>query len=77
MAFHWRYGIEFERLAGGDVRISREFERVLASGPFEIPAAEWASIIAAVSAVGETAKQYTDALSFHNELIGRQEPAGG
>ena len=42
-----------------------------------IPAAEWASIIASVSAIGETAEQYADALSFHGELIGRREPAGG
>ena len=43
----------------------------------DIPAAEWASIIASVSAAGETAKQYTDALSFHGELSGRQESTGG
>ena len=42
-----------------------------------IPAAEWASIIAPVSAIGETSEQYADALSFHGELIGRREPAGG
>lgn len=31
-----------------------------------IPAAEWASIIAAVSAIGETAEQYQNAQLFHN-----------
>ena len=78
MAYHWRYGIELERLAGGDVRLTIPGERYGAiENSWTIPAAEWASIIASVSAIGETAEQYADALSFHGELIGRREPAGG
>lgn len=78
MAFHWRDGITFERKDDGRVDM---FVPLVANGEagttHHIPAAEWASIIAAVSAIGETAEQYADALSFHGELLGRREPAGG
>lgn len=78
MAFHWRFGIEFERLAGGDVRLTMPGERYGAiESSWTIPAAEWASIITAVSAVGETAEQYAIATVFHNEALSRREPAGG
>lgn len=100
MAFHWRYGVYFERFDGGEVQVTlpvcpyclgigqrTEMVGVTDSETYEcepcsgtglnevetiklmtlaIPAAEWASIIAAVSAAGETSGQYQNAQLFHN-----------
>jgi hypothetical protein len=52
MSFHWRHNVFFARLDDGSVRISRDVgvePYGLSSFDFTIPAAEWASIITAVS----------------------------
>lgn len=56
--FHWRNGIYFDRLPDGSVSITGVADA--------IPAAEWASIVAAVSKAGETGETYRAALKFHN-----------
>lgn len=79
MAYHWRDGITFERQADGSVCIEQPVTDWSDGQSFQatIPAAEWASIIAAVSAQGETAEQYAIATVFHNEAPSRREPADG
>ena len=66
-AFHWRNGWFFKRLANGSVRVMRR-ERP-ASNYFvvdiTIPAAEWASIVCSVSALGETEDRWMAAQEFH------------
>ena len=65
--FHWKDGVTFERQDDGRVDMFvPEFPNGAAGKKYHIPAAEWASIIAAVSADGETAKQYQNALVFHS-----------
>ena len=67
MAFHWQGGITLERVADGLVEMFIPTEPNDGTGiKYHIPAAEWASIIAAVSAEGETALQYQNALAIHN-----------
>lgn len=61
-AFHWREGIYFYRDTNGSVVIE---QRGGAYFTATIPANEWASIVAFVSAKGENAETYTAALSFH------------
>lgn len=67
MAFHWKDGVTFERKTDGLVEMFVPLEYGTDRGHLHhIPAAEWASIIAAVSAEGETAQQYQNAGLFHN-----------
>jgi hypothetical protein len=67
MTYHWHDGITFERQPNGDVHVTIPNHRYVNSTEvWVIPAAEWASIIAAVSAAGETAEQYRAAEAFHN-----------
>ena len=67
MSFHWRDGITFLRKEDGLVEMFIPTEPHASTGTVEhIPAAEWASIIAAVSAEGETGSQYQNALVFHD-----------
>ena len=68
MTFHWRDGITFQRKFDGMVEM---FVPVEPGGGdrghlYHIPAAEWASIICAVSAEGETGQQYQNASIFHS-----------
>lgn len=66
--FHWREGMYFRRIEDGSVQITQtqgggnsehiEWQRT-------IPPREWASIVAAVSAAGENAGTYRDALTEH------------
>lgn len=75
--FHWRDNIYWKRLEDGSVRVA--FFVTRASGkPLDgdddeparelvIPAAEWASILVAVSAKGSTSEAYTAAVAFHND----------
>ena len=68
--FHRRDGWYFERWDDGTVRIekysgkagteARKLDEVA-----EIPAAEWASIIASVTSQGKTAESYATAQAFH------------
>lgn len=60
--YHWRDEWMFERGDDGNVIIhnTRLLERHLV-----IPPNEWASIIASVSAKGETGEQFSAAEAFH------------
>lgn len=67
--FHWRDGMYFQRQPDGTVSIAKTVtpsadESGLA-WCFDVPAAEWASIVASVSAVGETGETYRAAEAFH------------
>jgi hypothetical protein len=66
--FHNRDGWYFTRLTDGAVRI-RKTVAARADSPVEhehvIPANEWASIVAHVSARGEAGDTYTEASDFH------------
>ena len=70
--FHWRDNIYFQRESldsKGDVHIykmSGSHHGSHIEFSFTIPAAEWASIVAAVSNRGETSEQYEAALELHN-----------
>lgn len=78
--YHWRDNWFFKRLADGSVRIWKlraigeniPDPNTLAAA--DIPPAEWASIIAAVSAAGETGETYHAAFALHE---GRALSAGG
>ncbi len=61
--FHWRYGWNFERKDNGDVMVSNDSVSEL----FVIPASEWPSIVAAVSAQGSTADAYRTATELHDK----------
>ncbi len=79
--FHWRDGISFQRVTADNMADAQEhgihWEHAAAPGDvrlfmgardsqgFVIPAAEWASIIAAVCSRNETAESYADAQKFH------------
>jgi len=58
--FHARDGWYFERQDDGSVKISAAVDRC--TEQLILPAAEWASVVAAVSAEGETAQSYQQAL---------------
>lgn len=74
--FHWKDGWYFSRQDNGSVTMEHrvyedEFNELGQrmyhyNAKVNIPAAEWASIVAAVSISGETAQSYQDALTFHN-----------
>ena len=72
--FHWRDHIFWKRLGDGSVRVA--FFAIRMSGEVVegddepvreliIPPTEWASIVASVSAQGETSESYNTALDFH------------
>lgn len=72
-AFHWNHGVFFSRAHGGravHLRIMAgnappDSETLLRE--FYIPAAEWASIVASVSAGGESDDRWREALRFYGE----------
>jgi len=81
--FHWRDGLYFERMSNGDVQLTQtrtnsdviEWRKV-------IPMAEWVSIIAAMSTMGETYQSIEVAKGFHNwdtnpikDLIPEENPS--
>lgn len=73
MAFHWKDGWYFERLdTEGNVRIYHE-EKGQTEEPKEcdvvldIDPDSWASIIASVSARGETGSTFHEAQKYHNQ----------
>lgn len=81
--YHWRDNWFFKRLPDGSVRI-RKFRAVGENIPdpntlaaADIPAAEWASIVAAVSAAGETGETYYAALALHKGGATTSGEAGG
>jgi hypothetical protein len=67
--FHWTEGWYFQRLANGDVRI-RKHERDDHYAPIleqaTIPAAQWCSIVAAMSRTGESGSTYDAAAKIHD-----------
>jgi hypothetical protein len=61
--FHWRDGWFFKRLPDGSVRVQHRAPDAGPSVDLLIPSNEWASIVASMSAEGETAESYQDALA--------------
>ena len=65
--FHWRDETYFKR--GGDGAVEVHYFEQFNNSPQEktwrIPPNEWASIVASVSATGETSESYREALKFH------------
>jgi len=59
--FHWRDGWFFKRDAAGNVIVTHEDLQLI------IPAAEWCSIITAVSRDGDVARNYEKAKDFHGK----------
>lgn len=68
MAFHWKDNWYFERRDDGVVRIYHLDDHGIADEDIEIDADSWASIIASVSARGDTAEAFHEAREFHNKL---------
>lgn len=67
MAFHWRDGVTFQRQDDGRVDMFVPLEPGSDKGRLHhIPPDEWVSIIAAVSASGQTSEQYRNANLLHN-----------
>lgn len=60
LGFHVRHGLYFKRMAGGSVLVT------CAAFSFQVSAAEWASVVAAVSEDGEDAGTHQAALRLHN-----------
>jgi len=69
--FHWQDGWFFERLYDGTVRIEKRKDAKLEGeliASAEIPAHQWASIVAAVSVWGDHNPFYEMARVFHGIL---------
>lgn len=64
--FHAGDGWYFERGADDAVKISAAVDR--SSETITLTATEWASVVAAVSTLGESAETYQAALSLHAAL---------
>ena len=74
MAFHWKDNWFFERRPDGSVRIyhedleaDQEDEMVEHDVCLDIDADSWCSIMASVSAQGETAESFQEARNFHHK----------
>jgi hypothetical protein len=66
--FHWTDGWYFKRLPDGSVCIRKQgpdHQKVQFAESAIIPAAEWASIVCAVSKDGETGDRWNQAQDFH------------
>lgn len=63
--FHWRDGWHWQGLEDGTVEVWHGDESGPSADALRIPATEWASIVAHVSARGETGETYYQALRFH------------
>ncbi len=68
MAFHYKDNWYFERLDDGSVKISNPTMHTM-KGIFTltIDPDSWASIMASVSAQGETAESFQEARNFHEK----------
>ena len=67
-SLHWRDGWYFIRASDGAVVIEKHPKGRIEAVPeiaVQIPPGEWASIVASVSAQGETAETYQQILAFH------------
>lgn len=67
--FHWKHNIFWKRLDDGPVRVRHftEFNGCPQWVDWVIPADEWASIVASVSAAGETLETWNAAKQYHGE----------
>lgn len=83
MAFHWRNGWYWTRLADGSVEVRNhgDFDKHspnCAPGDGRvtliIPPNEWASIVASVSKDGETSESYNGTLAFHTGKLPYPSP---
>jgi len=68
MAFHWKDGWYFERILNGQVRIYHLDGFGLMDRGIAIDADSWASIVASVSARGDTAEAFQEAREFHGMI---------
>lgn len=62
--FHLREGFHFERVGDGDVRITYAPKGEIVA-QITVPENEWASVVASVSANGETAGTWQSARGYH------------
>lgn len=70
LGFHWRNGWYFKRQPDGSVMVRQFHDEAGSQIAIElvIPASEWASIMASVSARGDTAEAFYGAVEFHNKI---------
>jgi hypothetical protein len=64
--FHAKDGWYFERIDTGSVRIKVEKPGYPTTATVELSADTWASVVAAVSARGDIAQAWQEALDLHN-----------
>ena len=76
MAYHWRDGWFFSRESNGFVSIKAPGGDDIEARIAVIPVDEWASIIASVSASGETAETFKLAQLFHGSKELSRTPLG-
>lgn len=65
MPYHYRDGVYFNRLADGSVRVMKAPEQAAPVWDLVIDAESWPSIVAAMSAQGETAEAFRIAKELH------------
>ncbi|MBA7654778.1 hypothetical protein ES703_62671 [subsurface metagenome] len=65
MAFHWKDNWYFARIGNGAVIIYHKDDHDIIDVDIEIDADSWASIVASVSAKGDTAEAFQEAREFH------------
>lgn len=72
--FHWKNDVFFKRLPDGGVEVTYfdQYNNTPQERKWHIPAAEWASIVCCVSAVGETYERWGAAQDFHGRLPATQ-----
>jgi hypothetical protein len=66
--YHWKDGLYFQRQENGDVTIAKfetAHDNSAITAQYSIPAAEWASIVSAVTVTGETGETYQRAVELH------------
>lgn len=63
--FHWRDGITFRRLSDGSVRLKYPINPRGDIETRDIPAPEWATIVAHVSTDGGSAESFAKATALH------------
>ncbi len=77
--FHWREGIFFKRVKSGVVRVTHFTSWNYSANykVWDIPATEWASIVASVSTEGETLERWNAAQDFHGRELSDLPPVLG
>lgn len=63
--YHLKDGLFFQRTANGGVLITKKNADGRSGYDIIVPASEWASVVAAVSARGENGQTHGDALDLH------------